>query len=81
MPLTHSEGRAIEIMSEQMERLQPKLTRNYQSENPRSSYEIVEEFYDENTRMGQFELNYLKAIGRCLAPAATYEDGIVTTRL
>lgn len=81
MPLTQPQWRAIEIMIEQMERLEPRLKRNRQSENPRPSTEIIAEFYDENTRMGQFELNYLNSLGRCLAPEATYEDGIVVTKL
>lgn len=81
MPLTQPQWRAIEIMIEQMERLEPQLRRNRQSDTPKPSTEVVQEFYNENTRMGQFEFNYLNAIGKCLAPEATYEDGIVVTRL
>lgn len=81
MPLSQSQWRAIEIMLEQMERLEPRLKRNRSSDNPRPSTDIVAEFYDENTRLGQFELNYLNAIGKCLAPEATPADGIVTTTI
>jgi hypothetical protein len=75
--------RAIEIMIEQMERLEPLIRRNREQHFSHrvSTEEIVREFYNENTRLGQFELNYLNAIGKNLAPDATYEDGIVVTKL
>lgn len=80
MPLTNSEMRAIEIMIEQMERLEPQLRRARNAPIPGpSSEEVVRAFYDENTRMGQFELNYLRAIGKNLAPDPDPQDMIVTT--
>lgn len=81
MTLSNADMRAIEIMLEQMERLIPQLQRNRQK--PRDEMEspetIVRRFYDETTRLGQFELNYLRAAGRCLAPDTKPEDQIVTT--
>ena len=74
MPLTQPQLRAIEIMAEQMERLLPRLG----SSSGKPAIDIIQEFYSEETPMGQFELKYLEAIGKSLAPNATYEDGIVT---
>ena len=79
MPLSQPQWRAIEIMLEQVERLESRLQMNRRLENPLPMTEVIQNFYDENTNMGRFELNYLGAIGKCLAPGATYEDGIVTT--
>lgn len=81
MPLTQPQMRAIEIMAEQMERLLPEISRARHETPPRSPEEVVREFYNDSTRLGQFELRYLDAIGRSLAPDATYEDGIVVHRM
>lgn len=80
MALSNAEMRAIEIMIEQMERLEPQLRRALQNRD-KTAEQVVRDFYDENTRMGQFELNYLRAIGKCLGPDPTQDDLIVVTRL
>ena len=86
MPLSNAQMRAIEIMIEQMERLQPRLERARKNRIANNftgptAEEVVRDFYKEDTRDGQFELNYLNAIGKCLAPDQNPEDMIVVTEL
>lgn len=81
MPLSQPQMRAIEIMMEQMERLLPLVQHNRRLDPPKSAEQTVREFYDETSKMGQFELRYLTAIAKSLNPDATYEDGIVTHRI
>lgn len=84
MSLSNPQMRAIELMIEQMERLEPQLRRARRAlpdPNAPSVEEVVREFYDETTRMGQFELNYLNAIGKCLAPDPDPNDMIVVTQI
>lgn len=81
MSLSNPQMRAIELMIEQMERLEPQLRRNRQLDSPRPADQIVREFYDENTRVGKFELNYLQAIAKCLAPNPEPQDLIVVTKI
>lgn len=81
MALDNYEMRAIEIMIEQMERLESAMRRNRQSENPVFPDQVVRDFYDENTRMGRFELNYFNAIKKNLAANPNPEDMTVTTIL
>lgn len=85
MPLSNSQMRAIELMIEQMKRLDSILRRarrlSQDDRNAPSSEAIVRDFYDENTRLGQFELNYLNAIGKCLAPNPDPADMTVVTEI